>query len=171
MVLYPRASNPHNCFRIWRNQRNLCMPQSRGFERPRRSRSQHWDPGGARCLSSASVAQMLAVASTKVMDALFGLVAQNDAEWYILGESFWDAHGVEIGACANFTDFPGIRDNFPDPRKNAGSENKSRIGCTGRLTTRKNSTMRRTRPSPGPVPRPDRLRENGVPAFGGTGRE
>ena len=31
-------------------------------------------------LSSASVAQMLAAASIKVMDALFGLVAQNDAE-------------------------------------------------------------------------------------------
>ena len=57
------------------------MPQSRGFERPRWSRSQHSNPGGARCLSSASVAQMLAAASIKVMDALFGLVALYDAEW------------------------------------------------------------------------------------------
>ena len=57
------------------------MPQSRRHERPRSSRPQHWNPGGARCLSSASVAQMLAAASIKVMDALFGLVAQNDAEW------------------------------------------------------------------------------------------
>ena len=58
------------------------MPQYRGFEPPRKSRSQHSNPGGARCLSSASVAQMLAAASIKVMDALFGLVAQNDAETY-----------------------------------------------------------------------------------------
>ena len=69
-----------NLFRIRKNRRNLRMPQSRGFERPRRSRSQHSNPGGARCLSSASVAQMLAAASIKVMDALFGFLARNDAE-------------------------------------------------------------------------------------------
>ena len=63
------------------NRRNLRMPQSRGFERPGRSRSQHWNPGGASCLSSTSVAQMLAAASIKVMDALFGFLARNDAEW------------------------------------------------------------------------------------------
>ena len=57
------------------------MPQFRGFERPRRSRLQHSNPGGARCLSSVSVAQMLAAASIKVMDALFGFLARNDAEW------------------------------------------------------------------------------------------
>ena len=34
-----------------------------------------------------------------------------------LGESFWDAYGVETGACTNFTNFPGIRDNLPDPKK------------------------------------------------------
>ena len=56
------------------------MRQYRGFEPPRRSRSQHSNPGGARCLSSASVAQIIAAASIKFMDALFGLVAQNDAE-------------------------------------------------------------------------------------------
>ena len=72
------------------------MIQSRRFERPRSSRSQHSNPGGTRCLSSTSVAQVLA-ASIKVMDVLFGLVVRNDAEWSI-GESFWDAHGVEIGA-------------------------------------------------------------------------
>ena len=55
------------------------MPQYRGFEPPRRSRSQQWNPGGTWCLSSAPVAQMLAAASIKVMDALFGLVARNDA--------------------------------------------------------------------------------------------
>ena len=60
---------------------NLRRPQYRGFEPPRRSRPQHWNPGGARCLSSASVAQMLAAASIKVMDALFGFLARNDAEW------------------------------------------------------------------------------------------
>ena len=63
-----------------KNPRDLRMPQSRGFERPRRSRSHHWNPGGASCLSSASVAQMLAAASIKVMDALFGFLARNDAE-------------------------------------------------------------------------------------------
>ena len=52
---------------------------------------------------------MLAL-SIKVMDALFGLVARNDAEWSI-GESFWDAHGVEIGACAIFDIFL-LRNNF-----------------------------------------------------------
>ena len=65
---------------IGENCRNLRNSQSRGFERPRRSCSQHSNPGGARCLSSASVAQMLAAASIKVMDALFGLVARNDAQ-------------------------------------------------------------------------------------------
>ena len=67
--------------RIGENRGNLCNSQSRRFEPPRRCRSQHSNPGGARCLSSASVAQMLAAASIKVMDALFGLVARNDAEW------------------------------------------------------------------------------------------
>ena len=66
---------------IGENCRNLRNSQSRGFERPRRSRSQHSNPGGTRCLSSASVAQMLAAASIKVMDALFGFPARNDAEW------------------------------------------------------------------------------------------
>ena len=59
---------------------NLRMPQSRRHERPRSSRSQHSNPGGASCRSSASVAQIIAAASIKVMDALFGLVARNDAE-------------------------------------------------------------------------------------------
>ena len=45
------------------------------------SRSQHSNHGGARCLSRASVAQMQAAASIKVMDALFALAARNDAEW------------------------------------------------------------------------------------------
>ena len=56
-------------------------PQSRRHERPRSSRLQHSNPGGASCRSSASVAQITAAASIKVMDALFGLVARNDAEW------------------------------------------------------------------------------------------
>ena len=68
-------------WKIFENYRKLRMAQSRGFGRPRRSRSQHWNPGGARCLSSASVAQMLAAASIKVMDALFGFLVRNDAEW------------------------------------------------------------------------------------------
>ena len=95
--LVPRASNPHfflrdgNFLRIRKKCRFLRMPQSRRFERPRSSRSQHSNPGGARCLSSASVAQMLAAASIKVMDALFGFPAQNDAECYkreLLGRSW-----------------------------------------------------------------------------------
>ena len=57
------------------------MAQSRRHERPRRSRLQHSNPGGTRSISSASVAQMLAAASIEVMDALFGFVARNDAEW------------------------------------------------------------------------------------------
>ena len=56
------------------------MAQSRHFGCLSRSRSQHWNSGGARCLSSASVAQMLAAASIQVMDALFGFLARNDAE-------------------------------------------------------------------------------------------
>ena len=32
-------------------------------------------------LTRTSAAQIIAAASIKVMDALFGLVAQNDAEW------------------------------------------------------------------------------------------
>ena len=63
-----------------KNLRNLRMPQSRRFGRPRSSRSQHSNLGGASCLSSTSLVQMLAAASTKVMDALFGFLARNDAE-------------------------------------------------------------------------------------------
>jgi len=44
-------------------------------------RSQHSNHGGARGHSRASVAQMLAAASVKVMDALFAFVARKDAEW------------------------------------------------------------------------------------------
>ena len=53
-----------------------------------------------------------------------------------LGESFWDANGVEIVACAKFTDFPGIRDNLPDPtkmpdpRKNIGLDALARVGIS-----------------------------------------
>ena len=57
------------------------MPQSRRPGRPRSSRLQHLNPGGTRCLSSASVAQMLAAACIKTTIGLFGFVARNDAEW------------------------------------------------------------------------------------------
>ena len=43
------------------------MPSTRRHESPRSSRAQHSNPGGARCLSSASVAQMLAAASIEGM--------------------------------------------------------------------------------------------------------
>ena len=71
------------CWKIFENYRKLHMsqsPQSRRHERPRSSRSRHSNPGGASCRSSTSVGQMLAAATIKVMDALFGLVARNDAE-------------------------------------------------------------------------------------------
>ena len=42
--------------------RNLRMSETRRFERPRSSRSQHSNPGGASCLSSASLAQIIAAA-------------------------------------------------------------------------------------------------------------
>ena len=47
---------------------------------------------------------MLAAASIKVMDALFMLYSDSPREMMQngLNESFWDAHGVEIGPCANF---------------------------------------------------------------------
>ena len=38
-----------------------------------------------------------------------------------LGESFWDAHGVEIGACTIFKDF-GDSPNFGDSQKNGESD-------------------------------------------------
>ena len=46
-------------------------------------------------------------------------------------ESFWDGLGVEIEACANFKRKLGIRDIFPVPGENHGTENISRIGCFG----------------------------------------
>ena len=72
------AENAENVF--LQKMQKMLGAQSRRHERPRSSRLQHSDPGGARCLSSASVAQMLAAASIKVMDALFGFPARNDAE-------------------------------------------------------------------------------------------
>ena len=83
------------------------MPQSRRHERPRSSRSQHSNPGGGRCLSSASVAQMLAAASIKVMDALFGFPARNDAECCkreLLGRS-WRRDWRMRRSSKNFEDF------------------------------------------------------------------
>ena len=59
---------------------------------------------------------MLAATSIKVMDALFGFLAQNDAETYI-DESFWDGLGVEIGPCAIFDNFAVL----PDPVKFAAA--------------------------------------------------
>ena len=56
-------------------------PQSRRHERPRSSRLQHSTPGDASCRSSASVAQIIAAASIEVMEALFGFVSRDDAEW------------------------------------------------------------------------------------------
>ena len=46
------------------------MPQSRRHERPRSSRSQHSNPGGASCRSSAFVAQTIAAAMIWATDAL-----------------------------------------------------------------------------------------------------
>ena len=122
---YLRSVGTPKFWKIFQNDRKLHMPHSRRHGRPRSSRSQHSNPGGARCLSSMSVVQILAAASIKLMDALFGLVARNDAEWSI-GESFWDAHGVEIRACA-------IYDNFRRSKilKFGRASNKWKIGCSG----------------------------------------
>ena len=132
----PSASNPRfflgfryfflgfgKLSRIGENRRNLRDSQPRGFERPRRSRSQHSNPGGARCLSSTSVAQMLAAASIKVVDALFGLAARNDAECCrreLLGRSWrrdW-----------------GMRKSQPKNAFGGGPEKKMWIGCSGHLS-------------------------------------
>ena len=56
------------------------VPRSRRHERPRSSRLQHSTSFRARNPNKASMTSMLAAASIKVMDALFGLVARNDAE-------------------------------------------------------------------------------------------
>ena len=118
-------------FRIRINHRNLRMAQSRRFGRPRRSRSQHSNPGGTRCLSSASVAQMLAAARVKVMDALFGFLARNDAEWTereLLGRSWRRDWGMRKFRPKNaflgdpehpiHKHFPG-RQIFPDTEKSS----------------------------------------------------
>ena len=73
---------------------------------------------------------MLAAASIQVMDALCGLVARNDAEWSI-GESFWDARGVEIEACANFPKKIGIRELFPVPGKITARETNLGLDALG----------------------------------------
>ena len=84
------------------NGRKSRMPHSRRHERPRSSRSQHSNPGGTRCLSSASVAQIIAAASIKVVDALFGFPARNDAECCkreLLGRSWrrdWAMHRFHV---------------------------------------------------------------------------
>ena len=78
---YLRSVGTPKFWKIFENDRKLHMPHSRRHGRPRSSRSQHSNPGGARCLSSMSVVQILAAASIKLMDALFGLVARSDAEW------------------------------------------------------------------------------------------
>ena len=61
--------------------RNLRMAQSRRQVRPRSSRLQHSASFRARNPNKASMTLMLAAASIEVMDALFGLVVRNNAEW------------------------------------------------------------------------------------------
>ena len=39
-----------------------------------------------------------------------------------VNESFWDAHGVEIGPCADFPQKAGIRENLPGPGKKSRAE-------------------------------------------------
>ena len=60
--------------------RKLRMAQSRHHERPRSSRLQHSASFRARNPNKASTTLMLAAASIKVVDALFGFLARNDAE-------------------------------------------------------------------------------------------
>ena len=104
--------------------RKVRMAQSRRHERPGRSRSEALlelsNPGGARGLSSASVAQIIAAASIKVMDALFGFLARNDAEWTkreLLGRTWRRDWGMrQISTKKRF---------FGGPQKIMG------IGCAG----------------------------------------
>ena len=59
---------------------------------------------------------MLAAASTKVMDALFGLIARNDAEWdrrELLGRSWRRDWGMRI-----FRHFLPIGQKLPAGQKN-----------------------------------------------------
>ena len=58
----------------------LGAPRSRRQVRPRSSRLQHSASFRARNPNKASMTLMLAAASIKVMDALFGFLARNDAE-------------------------------------------------------------------------------------------
>ena len=112
----PRASHLHflrrttnfrrfpKFWKIFENYRKSHMPQSRRHGRPRSSRSQHSNPGSARCLSSASVAQMLAAASILKSWMLYS-DSPREMMQNAVNESFWDAHGVEIGPRAIFDDF------------------------------------------------------------------
>ena len=93
----PQASNPSffcrggKFCRIRQNGRKLRMAQYRRQERHRSSRLQHSASFRATKPNKASLTLMLAAASIKVMDALFGLAARNDAESYkreLLGRSW-----------------------------------------------------------------------------------
>ena len=80
---FPRASNPHKFLRSPKKAfwgRNWRMAQSRRQVRPRSSRLVHSASFRARNPNKASMTLTPAAASIKVMDALFGLVARNDAE-------------------------------------------------------------------------------------------
>ena len=76
---------------------------------------------------------MLRAASIKVMDALFGFLAQNDAEWTkreLLGRSWrrdW--------AMRKFLPKIGIRENFRGPGKNLTRENFLGMDALGKHPT------------------------------------
>ena len=75
---------------------------------------------------------MLAAASIKVMDALFGFLAQNDAEWTkreLLGRTWrrdWAMRRFRPKK-------PESEKIFPAPGKNLGPRKFSRIRCSGYL--------------------------------------
>ena len=109
--------------RIRENVRKSHKLQSRRFERPRSSRLQHSASFRATKPNKASMTLMLAAASIKVMDALFGFLARNDAECCkreLLGRPWrrdW--------AMRNFLRF------FTDRTKNTGRTKNVRFDALG----------------------------------------
>ena len=104
------------------------MKQGR-HDRPRSSRLVHSASFRATNPNKASMTLMLAAARIKVMDALFGFLAQNDAERCkreLLGRSWrrdWAMH--------KFQEQIRIRSIFPVPGEFPCTGKKSRYGCSG----------------------------------------
>ena len=75
------------------------MSETRRFERPRSSRSQHSNPGGASCLFKASVAQIIAAARiwpTDVLEIQLAPQGFECCERELLGRSWRQDWGMRI---------------------------------------------------------------------------